>query len=58
MVVVCQPDDVGCVPEYPVACQVKWAGDSGRAAEAAANRPLSPDAQAWCLAHEQTGSGK
>lgn len=50
MVTICLPDDVGCVPTYAVACEAEWVGDSTPNSRAA-KRPLSPEEQAWCVAH-------
>jgi hypothetical protein len=46
----CQPEDVGCVPTYAVACAMRWGGDSVDAPPHVV-RPLSAQEEAWCAAN-------
>jgi hypothetical protein len=50
MVHVCQPEDEGCVPTYPVACGERWSGDSAKA-PSHVTRPRSTQEEAWCAAN-------
>ena len=55
MVIICRPDDAGCVPTYAVACEMKWAGDSTQAGTVAV-LSLSPAEQAWCAGQQRPDS--
>jgi hypothetical protein len=50
MIVVCRPEDEGCVPTYAVFCPEPGAAESSRTAQVAA-RPLSLEEEAWCAAN-------
>ena len=46
----CRPEDEGCVPTYPVACALRWSGDSADAS-AQVIRPRTVQEEAWCAAN-------
>ena len=50
MIIICQADDVGCVPTYAVACKLTWMGDSTQRLYIP---PLSPREQAWCAEQQE-----
>jgi hypothetical protein len=50
MVVVCRPEDAGCVPTYAVACPAPVVADSIPGAQVGA-QALSPEEDAWCAAN-------
>lgn len=53
MIHVCRPEDEGCVPTYPVACVVRWGGDSPDA-PAHVIRSRTVQEEAWCAANSSS----